>query len=65
MGSPAFAGWDGKDAMNQETKQARLVLIRRIFVVQICLVGAFGILAIIGYIWHVGTFFFGCNPLMQ
>ncbi len=44
--------------MNQETKQARLVLIRRIFIAQICLVAAFSILAIIGYFWHVGTFFF-------
>ncbi len=53
-----FRVWDGKGAMNQKTKESRLVVIRRIFFAQLCLVAAFSILAIIGYFWQVGTFFF-------
>ena len=44
--------------MNQEIRESRRILIRRIFFAQLCLVAAFSILAIIGYFWQVGTFFF-------
>jgi hypothetical protein len=45
--------------MNQETQESRLAVIRRIFVAQVCLVAAFCLLAIFGFFWHVGSFFFG------
>ena len=45
--------------MNQAIHASRLAVIRRIFVTQLCIVAAFGLLTIIGYFWHVGSFFFG------
>lgn len=44
--------------MNKKTKESRLTLIRRIFVAQASLVAALCLLVIVGYFWHVGSFFF-------
>ena len=47
--------------MNQSADGSRRVITRRLFVAQVCLVGIFGVLALLGYRWPalLGSLWFG------
>ena len=47
--------------MTEDSQQARRIVVRRIFITQLCLVGAISLLVLIGLFWPVGSFLFGLS----